>query len=101
MINIGDYVKLTSRSDHRYLSLNDVVIVIDRKPFYSGRLGEHEVDRNGYEEALCVKFNNEPIWVWTRQLMLVNPRTTLPAGSVRCKCGTITSNDICCECKSK
>lgn len=101
------------------LKVGDTVIVIDGgsidmlgmyAPRYVGRIGTvRNVSHYGYTSCVCgnitvltVRFNNflptllDERTFYEKDLELYQ-EYQLPPGQKRCKCATISTNDICCD----
>lgn len=73
---------------------------------YNGCIGTI-TSRSRYERALLLatvhlmhKGKEVNRLFWLPSLRLLASEILLPEGYKRCMCGTITTNEVCCECRS-
>lgn len=68
---------------------------------YSNHFGvvEYEELGSGSFAISTVRFDNGESWkVWRKDLTLVD---SAPEGYNRCRCGTLTIKEVCCDCSRR
>lgn len=85
MISVGDAVRVEYRATSVSNGVEGIVLSIDRKQ-YSTPIVRVLTNRGDVN------------WYWIDVLVCIS--TPPPQGSVRCICGTITTNIKCCDCRA-